>query len=101
MVIGTIWMPRASACGTQLSNAAKVELMTKLRMVFEACKTRVPISRVIREDLHSIQRVVSAQGNITYRAPHTEDGHADRATAKALAEKARTRLGGGIWCAIV
>ena len=83
------------------TNAAKVELMTKLRMVFEACKTRVPISRVIREDLHSIQRVVSAQGNITYRAPHTEDGHADRATAKALAEKARTRLGGGIWCAIV
>ncbi len=70
-------------------NAIKVELFGKLRMVFEQKKTRVPINRVIREDLHSICRVVSPQGNITYRAPHTEDGHADRCTAKALAERAR------------
>jgi phage FluMu gp28-like protein len=72
-------------------NANKVELFTKLRMAFEQGKTRVPINRVIREDLHSMQRVVSPQGNITYRAPHTDDGHADRCTAKALAEKARVR----------
>lgn len=71
------------------TNTNKVEMFTKLRMVFERTKCRVPINRVIREDLHSMQRVVSAQGNITYRAPHTEDGHADRCTAKALAERAR------------
>jgi phage FluMu gp28-like protein len=58
-------------------------------MAFERAKVRVPISRVIREDLHSMQRMVSAAGNITYRAPHTDDGHADRCTAKALAERAR------------
>lgn len=72
------------------TNANKIEMFTKLRMAFEQKKTRVPINRVIREDLHSMQRVVSPQGAITYRAPHTEDGHADRCTAKALAEKART-----------
>ena len=68
----------------------KVEMFSKLRMAFEQRKTRVPINRTIREDLHSMQRVVSNQGNVTYRAPHTEDGHADRCTAKALAERARS-----------
>jgi phage FluMu gp28-like protein len=72
----------------------KVEMFTKLRMAFEHKRTRVPINRIIREDLHSMQRVVSPQGNITYRAPHTDDGHADRCTAKALAERARASKGG-------
>jgi phage FluMu gp28-like protein len=77
------------------TNTNKVEMFTKLRMSFERAKCRVPINRVIREDLHSMQRVVSAQGNITYRAPHTDDGHADRCTAKALAERARGSGFGG------
>lgn len=72
----------------------KNELFSKLRMAFEAGKTRVPISRAIREDLHSVHRVVSPAGNITYRAAQTEDGHADRATAKALAEHARRNYSG-------
>jgi phage FluMu gp28-like protein len=76
-------------------NANKVELFTKLRMSFEQAKCRVPISRVVREDLHSICRVVSPQGNITYRAPHTEDGHADRCTAKALCLRASGTGGTG------
>ena len=76
------------------TNANKVEMFSKLRMAFEQAKVRVPVSRVIREDLHSMQRVVSAQGNITYRAPHTDDGHTDRCTAKALAERARSDFKG-------
>jgi phage FluMu gp28-like protein len=71
------------------TNNVKVDLFSKLRMAFEQKRTRVPISRVIREDLHSVHRVVSSSGNVTYRAPQTEDGHADRSTAKALAEHAR------------
>jgi hypothetical protein len=42
---------------------------------------------VIREDLHSVQRVATATG-VTYRAAHTGDGHADHATALALAVRA-------------
>jgi phage FluMu gp28-like protein len=83
------------------SNPLKVEIFSKLRMRFEQMKTRIPISRAIREDLHSVQRVVTASGNITYRAPHNEDGHADRATAKALCERAATASGatyGGAIC---
>ena len=97
------WNPTGHKYGkielVTFGNANKVEMFTKLRMAFEQKKCRVPVNRIIREDLHSMQRVVSPQGNITYRAPHTDDGHADRCTAKALAEKARANAlniwGGG------
>jgi phage FluMu gp28-like protein len=82
-------------------NANKVELFTKLRMAFEQRKCRVPVNRVIREDFHSVCRVVSAEGNITYRAPHTEDGHADRCTAKALANRAGSTKAGGIIATLI
>ena len=70
------------------TNPLKVELFSKLRMAFEQRQCRIPISRAVREDMHSVQRMTSNSGNITYRAPHTEDGHADRCTAKALAHRA-------------
>ena len=35
-----------------------------------------------------MNRVTSASGQITYRAAHTPDGHADRCTALALAVRA-------------
>ena len=45
-------------------------------------------TRNVREDLHSVNRVTTPAGGITYRAPHTADGHADRCTALALALRA-------------
>ncbi len=71
------------------SNTLKVEIFSKLRMAFEKRSVRVPISRLVREDLHSINRVTTASGGVTYRAPHSADGHADRCTALALALRAR------------
>jgi phage FluMu gp28-like protein len=76
------------------SNTLKVDIFSKLRMSFEKRQERIPVSRVIREDLHSINRVITGNG-ITYKAPHTADGHADRATAKALATRARS-YGGAV-----
>jgi phage FluMu gp28-like protein len=67
----------------------KAELFSKLRMAFEKRSVRVPISRLVREDLHSVNRVTTASGGVTYRAPHSADGHADRCTALALALRAR------------
>lgn len=91
------WKPAEHKYGkielVTFTNPNKVEMFSKLRMVFERKETRIPINRIIREDLHSMQRMASATGAITYRAPHTDDGHADRCTAKALAEKARTNGG--------
>lgn len=77
------------------TNATKVDLFSKLRMAFEAVKVRVPVSRTHREDLHSMQRVTTASGTVTYRAPHTEDGHADRCTALALLLRAKGNGQGG------
>ena len=71
-----------------ITNPLKVEIFSKLRMAFEQHRCRIPINRAVREDLHSVQRVTTQNGQITYRAPHTPDGHADRCTAKALAQRA-------------
>ena len=71
-----------------ITNPLKVEIFSKLRMAFEQRRCRIPINRAVREDLHSVQRVTTMNGTITYRAPHTEDGHADRCCAKALAQRA-------------
>jgi phage FluMu gp28-like protein len=70
------------------SNTLKVEIFSKLRMAFEKRAVRVPVSRVIREDLHSVNRVTTSNGMMGYKAPHTADGHADRCTALALATRA-------------
>src|SRR5581483_4013116 len=71
------------------TSALKVEMFSKLRMEFESRLLGVPVSSVIREDLHSLNRVATASG-VTYRAAHTADGHADYGTALALALKAST-----------
>lgn len=70
------------------TNAEKLKLFPALRVAFEQHRVRVPVNRSIREDLHSMQRVTTPNGNVTYRAPHTADGHADRCTALALCLRA-------------
>jgi phage FluMu gp28-like protein len=86
------WNPAAHQYGkielVTFSNAVKVDLFSKLRMAYEARGWRVPINVTIREDLHSVYRVVTGNGMVTYRAPQSPDGHADRATAQALCERA-------------
>ncbi len=39
----------------------------------------------LRDDLCSLRRIITSAGNIRYDAPHTEEGHADKAWALALA----------------
>jgi len=75
--------------------AEKLKLFPPLRVAFEKRAVRVPVHRTIREDLHSMQRVITANGNVAYRAPHSEDGHADRCTALALCLRAAATGGNG------
>ena len=72
----------------QFTADLKQEIFTGLRRQFEDKLIRIPVSRAIREDLHGLQKVTSANGNIRYVAPHNDDGHCDRATAIALAVRA-------------
>ena len=63
-------------------------IFPRLRKSFEApCRVRIPIGRAIREDLHAVQQVVR-NGQYSYEAPRTREGHSDRATALALAIRA-------------
>jgi phage FluMu gp28-like protein len=63
-------------------------LFPTLRRKFESpSKVRIPISRMVREDLHSMQQVVN-KGEYSYWAPRTKEGHSDRCTALALAVRA-------------
>lgn len=63
-------------------------LFPRLRKAFEApTKLRIPVSTVIREDLHQTQQVIS-NGVYNYWSPRTKLGHSDRCTALALAVRA-------------
>jgi phage FluMu gp28-like protein len=75
------------------SNSSNQAIYSKLRLAFERRELRIPISRLIREDLHSVYRVAT-KTSVSYRAPHTEDGHADRCSALALALKSSTGQSG-------
>jgi phage FluMu gp28-like protein len=66
----------------------KEEIFVKLRAAMERRGVWIPMSAEIREDLHSVHRVVSNTGQISFRASRSADGHSDRATALALAVRA-------------
>ena len=72
---------------------SKGELYAALRRRFEDRALRIPAERDLREDLHAVQRNVSAGGAVTYAAPRSEDGHSDRAAALALLIHAAERRG--------
>ena len=71
------------------TNKSKNDLFHKMKFAFESGKVAIPESTAIREDLHSVQRVVTKSGNITYEAPRTNNGHADRCVALSLALRAK------------
>ena len=68
--------------------AVKAALAEPLRGRFQDRLLRIPIGAEIRDDLHSIRRTSTAAGNVRYLAERTEDGHADRFWALALANHA-------------
>lgn len=72
----------------------KNDLYSAMRRRFEERTVVIPSDRNLREDLHGVQRQVSTNGTISYRAARNEDGHSDRASALALMLHAAERKGG-------
>jgi phage FluMu gp28-like protein len=66
----------------------KREMFQTTRHALQSGRLLLPRHARIREDLASLQRIVTSAGRITIRAARTRDGHADRATALALALRA-------------
>lgn len=68
------------------TNKSKEEMAYNLRINFEGKSVFIPADHEIREDLHSIRRVVTGANNIRFDADSSEvNGHADRFWALALA----------------
>ena len=66
------------------TSAAKGEMAINMHQVFEDKRARIPVSKNIRSDLHSVKKIVTAANNIRYDADRNENGHADRFWAASL-----------------
>lgn len=64
----------------------KREIFPKLRTAMESRNFFIPQGDdALRDDLASMQQLI-LNGNYTYEAPHTKDGHSDRCTSAALCQ---------------
>ena len=75
----------------KFSNQSKNEMFNMTKQHFGTDTLFIPNDKAIIEDLHKIRRVVGQSGNITYKATSDETGHADDATAIALAVYATSK----------
>ncbi len=70
------------------TNATKNDMATRMLRTFQDRRFRIPVSRVLRDDLHSVKKVNLPGGGIRYDAERTKEGHADRFWAGGLSLRA-------------
>lgn len=63
----------------------KETLAYPVRSLMEDRAVRIPSDPLIRADLRLVQKTTTSAGNVRFVAPSTDDGHADRFWALALA----------------
>jgi len=73
-----------------LTAALKAQLAGALRLAVEARAIRIPAEERIRNDWHSMARLVTPAGHVRYDAQRSGSGHGDRFWAAALAVHAAT-----------
>jgi phage FluMu gp28-like protein len=83
--------------GVTFTPRVKESLAYPVRAQMEDRRLRIPHDPLIRADLRSVSKQVTAAGNIRFTAERTPDGHADRFWALALAIHAAAGVGGGEW----
>lgn len=71
--------------GILFSGPVKLNLANPVRKVFEDKQIRIPNDKKVRDDFHSVKKMITSAGNIRFDAENTEDAHADRFWAMALA----------------
>jgi phage FluMu gp28-like protein len=65
--------------------ALKSQLAGGLRIAVENRRIRIPADERIRNDWHSLERIVTESGHFRLAAPRRDGSHADRFWAAALA----------------
>ena len=81
--------------GVTFTAAVKEELAGGLRVRVEDRLIRIPVDSALRNDWHSVKKVQTAAGNIRFDADRSEQGHADKFWAGALAVHAAGGKGKG------
>lgn len=70
---------------------SKEEMAYQLLTAFEDRNIRIPDNELLKEDLHSVKRVITQSNNVRFDVEASEtDGHADRFWSLALANHAAT-----------
>jgi len=64
--------------------AVQSDLASRLRILAEQRRLRIPSDPTIHNDWHSLQRITTPSGHLRYRAERSASGHADRFWAAAL-----------------
>ncbi len=80
----------------RFTGPVKEQLAYPVRAAFEDKAVRIPHDDKIRADLRSIRKTTTAAGNIRFDADSSDDGHADRFWALALAIHAAATPAGPI-----
>lgn len=80
--------------GVNFNLKSKEEMVTDLYQAFATDMIRIPRDPALIKDILSIRRIITTAGNVTYDAPSTVEGHADRFWALALAVHACTNKPG-------
>ena len=71
--------------GVQFTGPVKEALAYPVKAAFEDLNLRIPFDRNLQSDLRAIKKETTAAGNIRFSADRSENGHADRFWALALA----------------
>jgi phage FluMu gp28-like protein len=79
--------------GIKFTGPVKEQLAYPVRSAFEDKCLRIPKEDHIRADLRAIKKTTTASGNIRFDADRSENGHADRFWALALAVEAAKPAG--------
>ena len=69
----------------QFTGPVKEALAYPVKAAFEDLNLRIPFDRKLQADLRAIKKETTAAGNIRFSADRSENGHADRFWALALA----------------
>ena len=79
--------------GVDFTNAVKADMAVRTLRTFQDKRIRIPVSKVLRDDLHSIKKSTTAAGKIRYDAERTKEGHADRFWGLSLSLMASEEAG--------
>lgn len=71
--------------GVSFTAPIKERLAVNMKILMQQQRVAMPADRILKSDINSIVRKVSANNNVIFEAKRTKDGHADRFWALALA----------------